>query len=261
MKVPTKKVLQEQISKINIATAVVSAVLAVVSATLLATTNVSLWLSYMARDILAPGEKVVLSPAFKEVFSVEARYILAGIFALGAIFSVLLATKLKSSYEKTIKSKVSGYKWLFVGLMAAFLFEFVNMLAGISDVMVLKVVGGLIFISSLACWMAERENNGADKKKWLAFIIAVFAGIGAWFPLMGSFFGTAVYGMERFTWAVYALAGTLFVSFILYALNQYYYLSNRKGWKEYTLIERNHLAINLATIVAFGLISVVAFYK
>lgn len=261
MKAPSKKVLQEQIRKINMATAVVSAVLAVVSATLLATTNVSLWLSYMARDLLAPGEKVVLAPAFKELFSVEARYLLAGVFALSAILSVLLFTKLRANYETTLKAKVSGYKWIFAGLTAAYLFELVNLLAGISDLAVLKVVGGLVFIASLACWLAERENDGATKKKWLAFVVAVFAGIGAWLPLAGSFFGTAIYGMERFTWGVYALAGTLLISFILYGLNQYYYLSGRKGWKEYLFIERNHLAINFATVLAFGLIATAAFYK
>lgn len=261
MKAPSKKVLQEQIRKINIATAVVAAVLAVVSATLLATTNVSLWLSYMARDLLAPGEKVVLAPAFKELFSVEARYLLAGVFVLSAVLSVLLFTKLRANYETTLKAKVSGYKWIFAGLTTAFLFELVNLLAGISDVMVLKVVGGLVFIASLACWLAERENDGAAKKKWLAFVIAVFAGIGAWFPLAGSFFGTAIYGMERFSWGVYALAGTLLAGFILYGLNQYYYLSGRKGWKEYLFIERNHLAINFATVLVFGLVAIAAFYK
>ncbi len=261
MKAPSKKVLQVQIKKINIATAVTSAVLAVASATLLATTNVSLWLGYMARDLLNPGEKVVLVPAYKELFSVEIRYILAGIFALSAILAVLLFTKLRANYETTLKARVSGYKWIFVGITAAYLFGVVNLLAGITDLMVLKVVAGLVLVSSLLCWISERENDGAEKKKWLPFVVAVFAGIGAWFPLAGSFFGTAVYGMERFTWAVYALAATLLISFVLYGFNQYYYLSGRKGWKEYLFIERNHLAINFATVLAFGLIAIAALYK
>lgn len=262
LKAPSKKVLQDHIQKINIASGVVSAVLAVVSVVLLVSAGISFVISYMTRDALATGQDVVLAPAIKTLFTIDANYVLAGIFAIVAIFSLLLATKLRPSYEQSLKNNVSALRWILIGVSAALLLEFTSLLAGINDVMVLKLVVGMILVTTVLGWLSDRENS--DKKsgtKWLAYVVSLFTGALAWTPLLGSLFGTWFWGLERFGWHVYALSATLFIGFTLYALMQYFKLSGRKGWKEYAFIERNFLVVDLAVKIAVGAIAIVAFYK
>lgn len=261
MKVPTKKVLQEQIKKTNIASAVITAVLAVVSAVALASQTVDVWLSYMARNVLAQGNEVVLAPAFKELYTVQVRYLFAGMFVATAILSILLATKLRNNYEATLKKKISGYKWVFIGLTTAVSLVVVSLLSGISDLATLKLVGALVLVSSLLGWISEREIAFSGSQKWLAFGLSIFAGLMALLPLLANIVGTAVYGMERFSWSIYALSATLIVSFFLFGLNRYLHISGRKGWKEYLLIERNHLLVDLASKIVLGLIIIASLNK
>jgi hypothetical protein len=262
LKAPSKKVLQDQIKKINILTAGISAVIAVVSAVLLSAPNLNMNISYMTRDALATGNEVVLAPAIKTVFSPSGHYVLAGIFAVSAIISLLLATRLKNSYDQSLKTGASGYRWVLIGVSAALLLEFVSVLAGINDSMVLKLIGGMILITTILGWLSDRENS--DKKsgtKWLAYVVSLFTGAVAWAPLLGSLFGTWFWGLERFGWHIYALSATLFIGFTLYALMQYFKLSGRKGWKEYLFIERNFLTVDLTVKVVVGIILVAAFYN
>ncbi len=261
MKVPTKKVLQDQIKKINIATAVISVVLAVTSALALSSTTVTVWLNYMARNALVQGNEVVLTPALKELFSVQIRYLFVFMFGVSAVFALLLATKLRTNYETTVKKKLSAYKWIFIGITSALSVGIIAMLSGLTEIAEVKVIIGLVIIASLFGWLSEREAIFSSSKKWLPFVLSIIAGLVAWLPIVSNVVGTSVYGMERFTWSVYALAVIVFASFVLYGLNQYMYLADKKGWKEYLFIERNHLFIDLASKVAIGIIIIAALGK
>lgn len=261
LKTQPKKVLQEQIKKLNIASAIVSAVFAVAIGVLLVTTTVDLALSFMTRDELASTKTVVLAPGAETIVTVQLRYLLAGIFAVTAILSLLLATKLRSRYVSTLKAKISGFRWLLIGVSSALLLEFVSLLAGVNDAMELKLIGGLVLTTSLLGWLSERENAESKTPKYLAYTASIFTGVLAWLPLVGSLFGTSFYGIQNFGWYVYALSAVLLVGFIAFAVNQYFHLSGRKGWKEYLFIERNYLAVDLAIKFVFGAIVLIALHK
>jgi MFS family permease len=215
----------------------------------------------MARDALVTAPQVVLAPASKVLFSPQAKYVLAAVFLITAVFSLLLATKLKARYDRTLKAGISGFRWLLIGVSAGLMLEFSSILAGVTDVMTLKLIGGMIVVTTILGWVSDRENSKPKNAHWLAFIASLFTGALAWAPLLGTLFGTWYWGLERFGWWVYALAAALFIGFVCYALMQYWHLAGKKNWKDYLFTERNFLGVDILTKLAFGIIIIVAFMK
>lgn len=261
-KVSGKKILSlESLYKLNLVSALVSAALALVGALLLVPSTAQFVLNYMTADSLAGTGKVVLAPASRVMWEVELGYLLAVIFTLSAIGSLLLATVLKKRYDKAVGNQTSGFRWLFVGISSALLLEFASILAGVQDVATLKLIAALVLGASLLSWLAERENKGAGTKKWLAYAFALVAGSLAWTPLLVSMIGTPVYGYERFSWYVYAFAGVLLLGFIGFAYNLYRQILGEKRWVSYLFAERNYLAGDLVMKTAAVAVIVAALHN
>lgn len=262
MKLPTKKTLEGHIRKLTLASLLVSVVFAALSATLLlSSATTDLTLTHMTRDELASQRSVTLAPATEVLATVQLRYVLAMVFGVSALCSLLLATVLRKNYERMLKNNVSGWRWLFMGISAALFLEFLYLLVGINDILVLKLGAALILATSLLGWLSERENKMAGRPKWLAFAISVFTGIVAWIPVVGSLVGTSLYGDERFSWYVYALSGVLLAGFIGYAVNQYLQLKKYKFWREYMFAERGYMIIGVVLKLAVGAIVLIALHK
>jgi hypothetical protein len=260
-KLPNKKVLDQHIRKLTWVSTALSALLAVGSGALLNSSATDVTLSHAARDELASGGGTVLAPASTVLATVELRYVLVAIFAFSTIASLLLATKLRANYERTLKNNTSGWRWLFMGVAAALLLEYLYLLVGINDLFVLKLGGGLVLATALLGWMSERENKIAGRAKWLAFSTSVLTGVLAWLPIVGSLIGTSIYGMERFGWHVYALVVVLLVGFVAFAVNTFLQIKKHRQWRDYLFTERNYLAVGVLVKVAVGAIVFTALHR
>ncbi len=265
-KVTTKKTVRGALStsslfRLNLLSAVIGIILAVTSVTLLVATIVQLLMNYMTRDAVVDEASVVLAPAVRVFAEVDLRYVLCGIFAVGAVGSLLLATALKAQYEAQAAERSSAWRWALTGLNSALLLGFVSILGGVTDIATLKLVGGLVFVTVFLSWLAERQNQGAKAPKWSAYIAALLTGTYAWIPLVVSMVGTHVYGLERFGWHVYVLAGALLAGFIAFAVNQYLQIRSQKQWSNYLFVERNYLAIDLFIKVAVAAIILAALHS
>jgi hypothetical protein len=205
-----------------------------------------LYLSVMARDLFANTEQVTLAPAVEPILYMQYRYVLVASLLVAAIGSLLVATKLRRRYEKTVSSGVSGMRWIITGLSAALMLEFVSLLAGVQDIKTLKVVSALIVATTLLGWLSERENLASTKPKWLAFGASLFTGAMAWMPALGSLIGTTLYNDERFGWHVYAVAAVVLAGFTGFALNQYSQIK-KKSSVEYVYFEQRHFWIDQVT--------------
>jgi hypothetical protein len=76
--------------------------------------------------------------------------------------------------------------------------------------------------------------------------------------LLGSLFGTSVYGDARFGWHVYALAGVVFLSSMLIAYTQYKAIRRTATATTYVAREEKYLKIDLVTKIAVVLIVLTA---
>lgn len=255
-----RSVTLQKIYKFNLFSAVAYLAFAVLSVIFVSKESVNMVLTHATKDELASTSGSVLGPAYRTIATVEVRYLLAVIFVISAIFALLLATRLRKSYEDGVKSSVSGLRWVFMGITLALTLEVASILGGVEDIMTLKLIAGLILTTTILAWMAERANKGS-KKQYAAFGLSLFTGVIAWLPLIGSLVGTTLYGIESFGWYVYALSGFLLVGFISIALSQYKHVRNGVSAKGYLQLEGKYLSADF--IIKLGLFGIIltALYK
>lgn len=261
LKTTSKKVLRGHINKLNITSGLLSALIAVLALVLMSGFGIKLMLEYMAKDAFSSSGSVVLAPAGKVLYSPQLVYVVFGIFLISAVLSILLSGSLRARYEKTLNASISGFRWLLVGVNGALLLALTSILAGVNNIMTLKLICSMVLVTAVFGWLSDRENARDKNPHMLAYYVSIVTAIVAFLPLLGTIFGTWYWGLERFGWWVYALAVALIVSFIGYGVMQYKHLKARKNWKEYLLIERNYLAVDLALKLVCGVILITAFSK
>lgn len=203
-------------------------------------------LNTQARDTFVQSKDVVLGNASEVLFSMEFRYVLLASLLVAALGSLLAATRLRKTYEKGVTSAVSGWRWLFYGVSAALLVELVSFMAGVQDLMTLKVVAGLVIAGSLFAWFSERENMVPGVKRTLGYYGAMFAFIVALLPLAGSVVGTTLFNDERFGWHIYALSAALLVGLVGTLWNLKSFINKRTKF-EYVVFEQRYLRIDQIT--------------
>lgn len=215
-------------------------------------------LGIQARDEFASNlDSTVLGSANEVIANIEPKYVLVASLIIGALGSVLLATKLRGRYELALANRTSGFRWIVAGLSSAVLLTYVSLLAGITDYATLKLSGALILVTALLAFIAERDNVGAVKPKWFAYILSLFTGAMAWLAIAGTFIGTTLYGKERFEAYVYLIAGATLLGFIAIAVNQYRHLK-AGAQADYLTVESRYLSIDMFTKFAVVLISLLA---
>lgn len=247
----------ERIRSLHVSSAFVNFVFAGLVIGFVSTAAVAVTLGLQTRDQFTNSDSVVLGPASEVLYSLDPKYVLATALILSGIFSLLLASKLRARYEATILNRTSGMRWLALGITAGLLLEFVNLLAGVNDMAVLKLSAFMIFLTTMLSFMAERENAGALRPKWLAFNLSLVTGALAWLPLFGSLIGTSLYGMERFGWHVYAIVAVVLLGFTSLALNQYAHIKSGLQ-RDYSAVEEKYLRIDLFTKFAVVVIVLLA---
>ena len=222
------------------------------------TTAAAVTLGIQTRDEFASKDSVVLGPAHEVFYNIEPKYVFAASLFVSAIAAVLLATKFRAAYETSLKNQTSGFRWTAIGLSTALSLTFVNMLAGIQDCATLKLSAAMVFVTSMLSWIAERDNVGAARPKWLAYVLALFTGALAWLPLLITFIGTPLYGNERFGWHVYALAAVLLIGCTAFAVNLYRHIRYKRAAAEYPAVESRYMRIDLLTKFAMVIIVLTA---
>lgn len=214
-------------------------------------------LFYMTSDSLTSQTQTVFVPALHSLLDAPISIMAAIGLLVSGLFGLYRYTKGKAAYAKEIKNGISPMKWLDLGISSAIMMEIVAMLAGVSDLVTLKISAGLIVLACYLGWLVERQNAKVSKTDWSAYAGSVFSGILAWLPIAGSLFFTWLYGSVRLPWYSYALVAAVLLGFILVAKNQLLHLKAYKQWKSYATTERNYLVVDIATKLAFVVILIV----
>jgi hypothetical protein len=247
----------ERLRSVHLSSALVNVLFAGLVIGFVSTNAVAIRLGIQARDHFANGADVVLAPANEVLFNIQPKYVLVAALLVSALFSVLVATKLRSRYEATVANTTSGFRWLAVGISAALALNFIDLLAGIYDVELLKLSGFMIALSAALAFMSERENAGSAKPKWLAYWLSVITGVVAWLPVLATLIGTSVYGIERYGWHVYALVAAGLLGSLAYVVTRYRSISGNRQLG-YLNLEEKYLRIDMLTKFAIVIIVILA---
>lgn len=252
-----KSVTLGRLYQFNLFAAVANLAFAVLSVLLIGKQTAGVTLAYATKDELSSAG---IGPAYRLLANVEIRYLLAAIFVISAVFSLLLATRLRNTYEAGVKNSTSGTRWVLSGITLALVLEFVTLVGGIGDLLTLKLVGGLVFTTALLAWLSERQNKGT-KKQYAIFGLSVFTGVIAWLPLAGSLLFTAIYGVVNFKWYVYLLAALVLIGFLNIARNQYKHAKNGVSAKGYLQLEGKYLSVDFLIKLALFAVVLIALHK
>jgi len=264
-KAPTKKSTNKEVTsgklkKFNIFSAISFALFAVLSVVFMSRDTVSANLPYAAKDAFASVTSTVFGPAYKMLAEVEIRYVLAFIFGLSAIFSVLLATRLSKKYETQVAGSVSVLRWVFTSITLGLILELTTKLTFIDSVITLKIVGALVVVTGILWIMSEKQNKGS-KGQAGTFYLSLFTLFLAVMPLLVSLVASCIYGMERFGWHVYALAAAILIGLAALAMTQYKAIKNGVSAKGYSELEGKYLSVDYLVKFSVFIILLIAFFK
>ncbi len=245
----------------HIASIVIYLLLAVAALTLMKSTTYQLTIGYLAKDtlLIAKTDSTVLGPAAHAVWDIQIRYALAGIMLLSTIVPILYLTKLKQSYQKSLTSRVSLWRWIDLGIIMGMIIEIVALLSGLSDIPTLKVVGLLILITCLLGWLAEKQVSG--NKVPAVYSFSLVTGSLPWLIIIPYAVATIMYGALVAPWYTYALYLTTFLAAGGLAMVQYRQHLQRGKFKDYSFAEQRYLSIGMFAKVAFAVVLILGLMK
>ena len=255
-----KGVTLDKLKKFNIFAAVSNAAFAVLSIIFISKDTVVASLPYAAKDDFASATDTVFGAAYKILSEVEIRYLLAFIFGLSAVFSILLATKLQSRYNAQLTKSASILRWVFTGISLGLILELSSKLANVDNIATLKTIGALVVVTSILWIISEQQNKGS-KGKLAIFYLSLLTLFLAVMPLALSLVASAIYGMEWFGWHVYLLAFAVIFGLAVIAYNQYKSAKYGVSAKGYLELEGKYLSVDYLVKFSAFIILLIALYK
>ncbi len=234
----------------------VFAILAVVTAFVANASTYEITLAHATKDNLASGSQTVFASAAHVFMDIDIRYLLIATLVASAIFSLLRATRLKAREERNLNGHVVPLRWLDFAVTFGALIGLVALLAGISDLVAVKLLAVVTIFSYFFAWLAEREAANANTQSMLFGMAGGVSTLVTWVYIATAFIGTAVYSDVRYTWYVYAAAGALLLGQVLIAKNQKRASALAKAGK-YLAVEHRYIALNLLTKTAVAVILIV----
>jgi hypothetical protein len=256
----SKDVTLNKLKKFNIFAAVSNAIFAVLSVVFISKDTVVANLPYAAKDEFASTATTVFGAAYKTLCEVEIRYILAFIFGLSAIFSLLLATRLQAKYNAQLAKSSSILRWVFTGISLGLIVELSSKLTNVDNAVTLKTIGALIVVTSILWIISEQQNNGT-KGKLSIFYLSLFTLFLAVMPLISSLIASGVYGMEWFGWHVYLLAFAVISGLAVIAYSQYKSAKYGVSAKGYLELEGKYLSVDYLVKFSAFIILLIALLK
>ncbi len=225
--------------------------------------TVPLVTSFMTKDVVSSeiANKTVFAPAIRPDFDIPLKWALITVLGISIIFAILHLTKWKKRFISGVTAGTQPTRWLELGITTALMIEIVATLSGIHDMLMLKLLAGVVVVTYALRWLAERENIGSTKPVKAGYFVSLLTGALPWLVILVTAVSTVLYGMVRAPWYVYALYVVMLGAGLMAAYGQRNQFNQVKNWKDSAYVERNFALLNLVTKTLFALILIVAFNK
>lgn len=255
----TKSSTGSVLGKLHVVGLVLSAGLAAAAAFLMSNQTYQLVKGLLAKNELATDANTAFVPAVRPVFDLELRWAVVGIMAVSALLTILILTVYKKRYVAAINGRVNGLRWADIAITSALMLEVTALLSGINDILFLKLLAGLVVVTSVLGWIAEKRNVQANRPVKSELVLSVATGILPWVAVLGYALCTYIYGRVTSPWYVYALYVVLLAGFTGYCLTL-------KSWvyrktTDFAATERRYLTIGILTKTAFAAVLIAGLLK
>lgn len=244
--------------KINLVSAVVFVVLAVLAGVLMKAANYETTITYLTSDRLAGGAIV---GAYRHFMDVDVRWLTVGLLALSAVVPLLHVTRREAAYKTYLKGKVLPWRWVEQAVLSAFMVTIVALLVGFQDTVELKLFAVVAILVSLFAWVAEYSLAYTKKYALRAHVVSAVASLALIVYLGSALVLTYLYGQVRASWFVYTAFAVFSLTLVVSSLKLLKYLTGNKAYSNYEIFERDHLVVSLVSKLAFAVVLIVGLSK
>lgn len=244
----------------HLISAIVFALLAVLAAVFMDTTAYKLLRGHLTSDALTSQTQTVFAPAQHVIANLELRWLVVVTLSVSALFAAWRWYNARAE-RQALDNRIAPLRWIDASVTGALIVATIGFISGMQEIVTLALLGTLVVASAVYAWIAERENANANRVVRGAFISSFLSGALVLLALNAYAVATVVYGLIRSPWYTYALYALAVVAGLAVALNQIRQYRRIGNWSNYLYVERNYIAINLLTKVAFAVILIVGLLK
>lgn len=248
----------ERLRSLHLMSIGVFLILAILAGFLMNSDTVQLTIGHLTRDVIQSTDKTVFTQAVYRLYDIELRWVVAGLMVASTVLPVLYLTKLKARYQAYVeKTRLTPFRWIEAGIVGALMTETVAVLYGITDVVTLKLIAGMVVVAALLGLIAERQNDKASQPVKSAHLTSLIAGVLPLIVIGATGVATYMYGLVRSPWYVYAAYAVLVAGFAWNASSQWKYIT-RTGKAHSTLTaERNYVVANIVIRAVFAVVLII----
>lgn len=233
-------------------------VLAVLAGVLMQSHYYEMTLGFMTSDALLSSDGTVFAPAIRVIYNLDLKWMIAGIMVVSALFSLVRATRRHHLEVKGCNNKSLPSRWLDYGVTFGLLTAASFVLAGMQDVVALRLTAALFGTSAIFSWLAER--GVAEKGHYQgAHLAALLAGFLPWLGVIVYTIATPIFGSVRAPWYVYAATAAVFIGVFLFEINKGRQITGQA--KNYLNVERNYVVIDFVTKVSWAVVLIAGLQK
>ncbi len=224
---------------------------------LMSNASYQLSIGYWTKDALASANSTVFAAGSQGLVDVQVKWIVMTVALLSIVMPVLYLTKLKDYHQKSMKAKVLPTRWLDMAVVAAIMIEAVAIVSGVLDIGTLKLVGGLMVVTCILGWMAEKRTAEAGKPATAKYYLSMLTGLLPW-VLIGLYaIATPLYGEVRSPWFVYALYAVMLIGAGIVGSNQLKGLKGQGKYASFGYIEKNYAVSSLVIRTMFAAVLII----
>jgi hypothetical protein len=136
-------------------------------------------------------------------------------------------------------------RWIEYSLSSSLMIVVIAMLVGIYDIVSLLALFALNACMILFGWIMEVHNQTTSRTNWLSYWFGVFAGTVPWIAIGIYLFGPTASGDPGPPTFVYAIFGSIFVFFNIFAVNMVLQYRRVGPWRGYLYGERAYVWLSL----------------
>ena len=169
--------------------------------------------------------------------------LIAAFLFMSAVAHLIVATVAARAYELQLRRGVNYARWIEYTFSSSLMIVVIAMLVGIYDIASLVLAFGLNASMILFGWMMELHNQRTERTDWTAFVFGSVAGALPWVAI-------AIYLVSPGEPSnppgfVYAIFGSLFLSFNVFAVNMVLQYRRVGPWRDYLFGERAYIVLSL----------------
>jgi len=198
--------------------------------------------TYLKFDI----EARTVVPVTNEILKLNLGHFISLFLFLSALFHFLIILPgINEWYVKNLKKKINYLRWYEYALSSSVMIVAIAILCGMYDFPSLILIFALNAMMNLFGLLMELHNQTTEKTNWTSYIFGCIAGIVPWIVVIMYFVGAVSSVSTNIPSFVYAILGTIFVTFNIFALNMFLQYKKVGPWKSYIFGERMYIILSL----------------